>query len=394
MQENYMEQTGRIFDIQKFSTHDGPGIRTIVFLKGCVLRCRWCCNPESQSTKIETMNQNDKLKTIGYDTTVREIIKTVVQDMPYYRRSGGGLTLSGGECLVQPEFSAALLRAAKEEYGLSTAVESTACAPYETVQTLLPYLDWYLMDIKHTNPEKHKAFTGRDNALILENAKKLARDAKNLVIRVPVIPTFNDAPEEILSIARFAASLGSVKQLHLLPYHRLGYDKYVGLGRDYGMGDVLPAGRTQNGDSQRRCRKYGTGSSDRRLSVNTNFSDFNDNAAKQRIIQELVPGKQITLAHIIAAPDAILYRASSALTRSVDYARSAIGIVTMTPAEYAIIAADLAIKKSAAELGFVDRFSGTLIVTGKVDEVEASLAAVTEYAERALGFKVCAITKT
>ncbi len=127
--------------------------------------------------------------------------------------------------------------------------------------------------------------------------------------------------------------------------------------------------------------------------MNTNFNGFNDNAAKQRIIQELVPGKQITLAHIIAAPDAILYR-KLGLDPSVDYARSAIGIVTMTPAEYAIIAADLAIKKSAAELGFVDRFSGTLIVTGKVDEVEASLAAVTEYAERVLGFKVCAITKT
>ena len=127
--------------------------------------------------------------------------------------------------------------------------------------------------------------------------------------------------------------------------------------------------------------------------MNTNFNGFNDNDAKQRIIQELVPGKQITLAHILAAPDAILYR-KLGLDPSVDYARSAIGIVTMTPAEYAIIAADLAIKKSAAELGFVDRFSGTLIVTGKVDEVEASLAAVTEYAERVLGFKVCAITKT
>ena len=127
--------------------------------------------------------------------------------------------------------------------------------------------------------------------------------------------------------------------------------------------------------------------------MNPNFNGINDNDAKQCIIQELVPGKQITLAHIIAAPDAILYR-KLGLDPSVDYARSAIGIVTMTPAEYAIIAADLAIKKSAAELGFVDRFSGTLIVAGKVDEVEASLAAVTEYAERVLGFKVCAITKT
>lgn len=240
MQDNYLDARGRIFDIQKFSTHDGPGIRTIVFLKGCVLRCRWCCNPESQNHAVETMNQNGKIKTMGYNVTVREVMEKVVQDMPYYRRSGGGLTLSGGECLVQPDFSAALLRAAKEDYGLSTAIESTACAPYEHIEKLLPYLDWYLLDIKHTDPVKHKEFTGKDNTLILRNAARLAHDAKHLVVRVPVIPTFNDKEEEILSIARFAASLKTVKQLHLLPYHRLGYDKYVGLGRAYGMGDVLP----------------------------------------------------------------------------------------------------------------------------------------------------------
>lgn len=121
--------------------------------------------------------------------------------------------------------------------------------------------------------------------------------------------------------------------------------------------------------------------------------DRQDYTEKQRIIQELVPGKQITLAHIIANPDEILYR-KLGLDPTVDYSRSAIGVVTMTPAEYAIIAADLAIKKSAAQLGFIDRFSGTLIVTGTISEVEASLAAVTEYAETALGFKVCPITKT
>ena len=121
--------------------------------------------------------------------------------------------------------------------------------------------------------------------------------------------------------------------------------------------------------------------------------DRQDYTEKQRIIQELVPGKQITLAHIIANPDEILYR-KLGLDPTVDYSRSAIGVVTRTPAEYAIIAADLAIKKAAAQLGFVDRFSGTLIVTGTISEVEASLAAVTEYAEKALGFKVCPITKT
>lgn len=118
-----------------------------------------------------------------------------------------------------------------------------------------------------------------------------------------------------------------------------------------------------------------------------------DNTEKQRIIQELVPGKQITLSHIIANPDEILYR-KLGLDPSVDYSRSAIGVVTMSPAEYAIIGADLAIKKSGATLGFVDRFSGTLIVTGTISEVEASLAAVNEYAEKALGFKVCPVTKT
>ena len=121
--------------------------------------------------------------------------------------------------------------------------------------------------------------------------------------------------------------------------------------------------------------------------------DRQDYTEKQRIIQELVPGKQITLAHIIANPDEILY-IKLGLDPTVDYSRSAIGVVTMTPAEYAIIAADLAIKKSAAQLGFVDRFSGTLLVTGTISEVEASLTVVTEYAETALGFKVCPITKT
>lgn len=230
---------GRIFDIQRFSIHDGPGIRTIVFLKGCVLRCRWCCNPESQSYEIEQMEQNGKMKTIGRDVTVDEVMEEVLKDMPYYRRTGGGLTLSGGECLCQPDFAAALLHAAKQ-MGISTAIESTACARYEQIQKLLPNLDVYLLDIKHMDPAKHKAFTGRSNELILANAKRLAEDANELIIRVPVIPTFNDTPEEIRAIAKFANSLPNVRQLHLLPYHRLGKDKYTGLGREYTLADIEP----------------------------------------------------------------------------------------------------------------------------------------------------------
>ena len=236
----YLQTRGRISDIQRYSIHDGPGIRTIVFLKGCILRCRWCCNPETQNYEIETMMVQGKPKTIGRDVTVREVMKTVEKDRQYYRRSGGGLTLSGGECLCQPEFARDLLRAAKES-GINTAIESMAGVPYETIQSILPYLDTYLMDIKHMNSAKHKEFTGKGNELMLENAKKIAASGlTNLVIRVPVIPGFNDRVNEIEAIARFTDTLTGVKKIHLLPYHRLGKDKYEGLGREYLMGDAVP----------------------------------------------------------------------------------------------------------------------------------------------------------
>lgn len=237
---DYLNTKGRIFDIQRYSVHDGPGIRTIVFLKGCVLRCRWCCNPESQEYRIQTMKVMGEEKVIGRDTTVAEMIAEVEKDRPYYYRSGGGMTLSGGECLCQPEFSRDLLRAAKER-GINTAIESMACADFEKIRWLLPYLDLYLMDIKHTNPEKHKMFTGRSNELMMENARKVALSGQTrLIIRVPVIPSFNDTVEEIRGIAAFADTLPGVEELHLLPYHRLGQDKYEGLGREYLMEGILP----------------------------------------------------------------------------------------------------------------------------------------------------------
>ncbi|MBQ7959647.1 MAG: glycyl-radical enzyme activating protein [Clostridia bacterium] len=237
MNNDYLNTTGRIFDIQRFSVHDGPGVRTIIFLKGCFLRCKWCCNPESQKREIETMIVDGKEKVMGRDVTVEELITEIEKDRIYYQRSGGGVTLSGGESLAQPDFAAAILRACKEK-GINTALESTACAKYESIQKLLPYLDLYLMDIKHINSEKHKQFTTQPNELILENAKKLAVDAKKLIIRVPVIPTFNDTTEEIRGIAEFTKSLGTVEELHLLPYHRLGEDKYKGLGRNYELHNI------------------------------------------------------------------------------------------------------------------------------------------------------------
>ena len=238
--EAYWNTKGRIFDIQRYSIHDGNGIRTIVFLKGCVLRCRWCCNPESQEYDIQTMMVQGKPKVIGRDVTVAEVMKTVEKDRQYYWRTGGGLTLSGGESLCQPEFATSLLQAAQES-GISTAMESMGCAKWETIEKLLPYLDQYLLDIKHMNPRKHKEFTGRSNELMIENAMKIAKSGMTeLSIRVPVIPGFNDTEEEIRQIAAYTATLPNVKRMHLLPYHRLGQDKYTGLNREYLMGDVKP----------------------------------------------------------------------------------------------------------------------------------------------------------
>lgn len=241
--ESYLQTKGRIFDIQRYSIHDGDGIRTIVFLKGCVLRCRWCCNPESQEYAVQTMTVQGEPKIIGKDVTVDEVMKTVEKDRPYYYRSGGGLTLSGGESLCQPEFARDLLRAARER-GINTAMESMGCAKYEAIDGILAYLNQYLLDIKHMDPVKHKEFTGRSNELMLENAVRIADSKKTrLSIRIPVIPTFNDTVKEIAAIAAFAGKLQGVEKLHLLPYHRLGQDKYEGLGREYLMKDILPPGQ-------------------------------------------------------------------------------------------------------------------------------------------------------
>ena len=238
MNESYLDTTGRIFDIQKFSVHDGPGIRTIVFLKGCVLRCKWCCNPESQEYAIQNLILGGKTKVSGRDVTVREVIEEVKKDMPYYRRSGGGLTLSGGESLCQPDFAVSLLRAAKEN-SINTAMESTGYAETAVIDRFLEYLDYYLMDIKHIDSTKHEKFTTKPNEKILKNARYIAENAKNLIIRVPVIPTFNETPEEIKQIAEFAAGLPNVTKIHLLPYHRYGIDKYAGLGRTYELPDIV-----------------------------------------------------------------------------------------------------------------------------------------------------------
>ena len=244
MSDRLLSVQGRIFDIQRFSTHDGPGIRTLVFLKGCPLRCRWCCNPESQSYEIQQMTQGGKTRTVGRDVTVGEVLAEVLRDRPYYSRSGGGVTLSGGESLGQPDFATALLAMCLKN-GVNTAIETTGFAELDVIDRFLPLLDHVLMDIKHMDSRKHEQFTTRPNERILHNARHIAEHADHLIIRVPVIPTFNDTEAEIGDIAAFAASLPNVRELHLLPYHRMGQDKYTGLGRPYTLEEITPPSAEQ-----------------------------------------------------------------------------------------------------------------------------------------------------
>lgn len=239
MQNDILDTRGRIFDIQRYSIHDGPGIRTIVFLKGCALRCRWCCNPESQSFDIQNMFFGGKDELMGYDVTVGEVLESIQKDMFFYRRSGGGITLSGGEAMLQPDFAIDLLKACHAA-GINTCIETTGIAKWEIIERFLENLDYVLMDIKHMDNAKHAEFTGQPNTKILEHAIKIAATGAKLTIRTPVIPGFNDNVEDITNIAVFTKALPNSPHLHLLPYHRLGEDKYKGLNRDYYYAGIEP----------------------------------------------------------------------------------------------------------------------------------------------------------
>lgn len=272
--------SGTVFNIQKFSVNDGPGIRTTVFLKGCPLNCMWCHNPESKSTKPELMYDANKciscgacmccpthshifsecahhlerrtctacgacaeicpadaLEMAGKRMTAEEVMAEVKKDAVFYETSGGGMTLSGGEPMLQFDFSYALLKMAKEQ-GIHTCMETCGFAPKEQYEAILPYTDIFLFDYKETNPEKHKEFTGVSNELILENLKRLDSGGAKIILRCPIIPTLNDREEHFTGIAETANSLKNVSEIHIEPYHPLGKGKAEHLGKDYPLRDL------------------------------------------------------------------------------------------------------------------------------------------------------------
>jgi pyruvate formate lyase activating enzyme len=279
-----MSVKGKIFDIKKFAVHDGPGIRSTVFFKGCPLRCLWCHNPEGISPRTEIMVfasrcirdcrdclaacprralskgkggivlerelcdgcgacasvcPAEALQQAGREVTPGEVVAELEKDRAFYQDSQGGVTFSGGEPLQQPEFLRALLLQCRR-HGFHTAVDTSGHAPYAQFEKILPLCDLLLFDLKIMDNDKHKRLTGVANHLILDNLQKLSRASRSLAIRIPLVPGCNDSPRDLAQLADFCASLPKRHPVHLLPYHRGYVSKLKRLGLPAPLEDTRP----------------------------------------------------------------------------------------------------------------------------------------------------------
>jgi len=276
--------TGFVSRIRRLAIHDGPGIRSVVFLKGCPLRCAWCAAPETQADQADLEHFPERclvcdeclrvcpegairvesdgrrsidrqtctlcgrcvevcyaeaLRLVGVRRTVADVLAECERDRVFYNRSGGGITLSGGEPLHQPEFTRALLRACRLS-GLHTAMETSGYSDWEILQSVLADLDLLLYDVKHMDAQQHEALTGVTNEGILENLRRAIRSGISTIVRVPVIPGINAAADNFRALARLLHEVGSIRQIDLLPYHRLGEATYARLGKAYALTLPLP----------------------------------------------------------------------------------------------------------------------------------------------------------
>ncbi|MHA1380211.1 MAG: glycyl-radical enzyme activating protein [Candidatus Helarchaeota archaeon] len=292
-------EKGIIFNIQRYCIHDGPGIRTLVFFKGCPLRCIWCSNPESQNsfpeilfTKVKCIGcgkcaevcpenaiiksadkriDRDKctmcmkcvetcyaeaLEIAGKEMTVEEAIKEVEKDRPFYEKSGGGVTVSGGEGFMQPKFLKSIFQECKNR-GIDTAIETCGYANWAVLEEILEYIDLILVDIKHMDDARHEKLTGKSNKLILDNIRKMAELRKKIIIRFPLIPSYNDSEDNIRKTGEFVKELEGVNEINIIPFHRLGESKYEHLDREWLVGDIKPPSQEKLEEVKKILESYG-----------------------------------------------------------------------------------------------------------------------------------------
>jgi pyruvate formate lyase activating enzyme len=295
--------TGLVSDFQRFSIHDGPGIRTIVFLKGCPLHCAWCANPETISARPEIVlipsncigcgkcfdicpkscfgERAERVSTVNRDTcllpacgkcqhvcyanainisgrylTVEEVLEIVHQDDEFYERTGGGVTFSGGEPFAQPDFLRELACAAKIS-NLHTAIETCGHTSWNTISSVIDYLDYILFDLKHMDPQRHLQGTGVTNHLILENLKHIDATGKPIRIRLPLIPGFNDTEENTRATVEFICNFANLQALDILPYHRMGEPKWGQLDLEYQLQGITPSVQEHIGKLADIASSYG-----------------------------------------------------------------------------------------------------------------------------------------
>lgn len=242
------QQTGIIFNIQRFSIHDGPGIRTTVFFKGCPLRCWWCHNPESHKIlpeKIDGCNFRrgfdqsftlDKDE-VGKEISTFELMQEIVKDRVFYEESNGGVTFSGGEPLMQPEFLKEALVECKAN-GIHTAIDTSGFASTEIIADIAQSTDLFLYDIKLMSEDEHQNYTGVSNQRILKNLIEVDKLGKKIIIRIPIVPELTDTNENLYAIRGFISCLQNIIEIDLLPYHRIGEGKYKKYGRENKMNDT------------------------------------------------------------------------------------------------------------------------------------------------------------
>ncbi len=284
--------TGILFDIRRYSIHDGPGIRTAVFFKGCPLSCRWCHNPEGISFVPELIFRRarcvlcddcldvcpneaihrtadnifvgrslckasgncavacpaEALEIVGREMTVEQVLAEIERDRTFYEQSGGGVTFTGGEPLAQPRFLLDLLSACRSR-GLHTALDTSGFAPWPSLDEVRPLVDLFLYDLKMMDESRHREWTGVSNADILSNMRRLSEAGHKMIVRIPVIPGVNDDEENLRATGEFLASLPNIPSVELLAYHNIAGAKYAGLGREYGMEDVRPP----DAEHMKRC---------------------------------------------------------------------------------------------------------------------------------------------